>query len=61
MFGFFKTNPKEKLEKEYAKKLEEAMLAQRSGNIELYSSLSYEADLLLKQIEVIERTQQSSK
>jgi hypothetical protein len=60
MFGLFKANPKEKLEKEYAKLLEQAMQAQRKGDIELCSSLSFEADKILKQIEAMEAADKSN-
>ena len=51
MFGFFKTDPKKKLDKEYKKKLTEAMNAQRSGNIQEYSRLSAEAEKIREQME----------
>ena len=53
MFGF--GNKKKKLEKEYARKLEESMNAQRSGDIALYSELATEADKILKEIEKLEK------
>ncbi len=53
MFGLF--DPKKKLEKKYQAKSEEALKAQRNGNIELYSKLSSEADLILKEIEKLEK------
>lgn len=51
MFGFFKKDPIKKLQKQYHDKLEEAMHAQRNGDIRGYSMLSQEADTLLKSIE----------
>lgn len=53
MFGF--GDPKKKLEKKYQKLLEDALNAQRNGNIELYSELSSEADKVLKEIEGLEK------
>lgn len=54
MFGLFATNATKKLDKRYQILLREAMEAQRSGDIRLYSELSEKADLLLKEIEKIE-------
>ena len=56
MFGLF--NSKKNLLKKYQQKLEEAVAAQRNGNIALYSELSSEADKLLKEIEEIESREQ---
>lgn len=44
MFNLFKKDPIKKLEKEYAKLLEEALAAQRKGDIALYSELSFKAE-----------------
>lgn len=44
MFSFFKSDPKKKLVKQYDVLLEQAMQAQRSGDIRLYSSLTAEAE-----------------
>lgn len=54
MFSFFKQDPTKKLNKLLISKLEEAMLAQRNGDIRTYSQLSSEADQIGKQIEEIE-------
>ncbi|MFT5592399.1 MAG: hypothetical protein ACI8SR_000758 [Oceanicoccus sp.] len=51
MFYLFKSDPKKKLEKAYYAKLEQAMAAQRNGDIKLYSALSHEAQAILKQLE----------
>lgn len=51
MFGIFKNDPRKKLEKQYAAKLEAARDAQRSGNIKLFAQLSAEAEEIVKQIE----------
>ncbi|MCM8529741.1 MAG: DUF6435 family protein [Lentisphaeraceae bacterium] len=52
MFGFFGSNPKKKLEKEYKKKLTEAMHAQRSGDIQGYAKLNSEAEAVLQKIQM---------
>lgn len=54
MFGLFRADPKKKLQKAYEQKLNEAMQAQRNGDIRTYSSLSEEADALLKQIDELD-------
>lgn len=50
----FKTNPIKKLKKAYMKKLEEAMQAQRNGDIRAYSLITSEADLIHKKIVQLE-------
>ncbi len=57
MFGFFQRNPSKKLRKQYDLKLEQAMLAQRKGDIKTYSMLTAEAEELWSEIEVIESSQ----
>lgn len=54
MFGLFKSDPTKKLNKAYRAKLEEAMKAQRNGNIRGYSALTAEAEKLREEILVIE-------
>jgi len=44
MFGFLKGDPIKKLEKQYAKKLEDARDAQRGGDMPLYATLMGEAE-----------------
>lgn len=51
MFSLFKKDPIKKLDDEYSNKLEEAMLAQRSGDIQLYSELTAQAQAIAKQIQ----------
>ena len=51
MFKLFKKDPIKALQKQYQDKLEEAMHAQRNGDIRTYSTLSTEADTLLKSLE----------
>ncbi len=46
----FKTNPIKKLKKAYMKKLEEAMQAQRNGDIRSYSLITNEAEIIHKKI-----------
>jgi len=55
MFGLFKSDPVKKLRKQYSAKLEEAMLAQRNGDIRSYATLSEEAQALWAQLEPLER------
>lgn len=56
VLNMFKTDPTKKLRKSYQKKLEEAMLAQRKGDIKSYSMLTAEANTILEDIEAIEKT-----
>ena len=55
MFGLFKTDPVKKMRKEYNAKLEQAMQAQRNGDIRSYSMLTAEADALWKTLEPLEK------
>ncbi|MCK8046093.1 DUF6435 family protein [Shewanella sp. 1CM18E] len=50
MFSIFKRDPAKKLKKQYFAKLEQAMLAQRKGDIRTYSLLTAEAGEIDKQI-----------
>jgi hypothetical protein len=50
MFSIFKANPTKKLNKLLDIKLEQAMLAQRNGDIKRYSELTFEADQIQKKI-----------
>ena len=54
MFSLFKANPTKKLNKLVDRKLEEAMNAQRKGDIRGYAELTFEADQIQKQILAIE-------
>ena len=54
MFGLFKADPIKKLRKQYDKILQEAMQAQRGGDIRLYSELSTQADQIYQQIKHLE-------
>ncbi|MEX1665559.1 DUF6435 family protein [Zhongshania arctica] len=44
MFSFLKKDPIKKLNKLYLQKLEEAMYAQRNGDIRSYSTITSEAE-----------------
>lgn len=55
MFGLLKSNPTKKLRKQYDAKLEQAMLAQRKGDIKTYSMLTAEAEAMWQEIEAIEK------
>jgi hypothetical protein len=46
MFGLFKKDPAKDLEKQIHKKQEEAMQAQRSGDIQGFAALTKEAEAL---------------
>ena len=51
MFSFFRKDPIKKLDKSYEAKLEEAMLAQRNGDIKSYSMLTAEAEKIKEKID----------
>ncbi len=51
MPSFFKNNQIKKLEKKHAKLLEEAMQAQRRGDIQGYAKLTAEAEEVYQQIQ----------
>ena len=57
MFSIFKQDPIKKLNKQLSIKLEQAMNAQRNGDIRTYSQLSAEAEEIDKQIVVLEKQQ----
>ena len=56
MFGLFNRDPSKKLRKQYDIKLEQAMLAQRKGDIKTYSMLTAEAEKLWEEIEANKNT-----
>jgi hypothetical protein len=58
MFGLF-GSPKRKLEKEYAKITEDAMNAQRNGNIALYAELSQKAQEIYAKIQELEKQEKN--
>lgn len=51
MFGLFKKDPMKKLRQQYDQKLEQAMLAQRSGNLRLFADLTAESEVLWQQVQ----------
>lgn len=54
MFSIFKKDPVKKLNKRYEAKLEEAMYAQRNGDIKSYSLITAEAEKIRIEIQVLE-------
>lgn len=56
MFSFLKKDPLKVLNKQYLQKLEEAMQAQRNGDIRSYSELTSEAEDILKKIEALDKS-----
>lgn len=59
MFKFLRRDPAKKLRKQYDAKLEQAMLAQRRGDIRSYSTLTSEADQLYKALQQNNHTERS--
>ncbi|MFN6970051.1 MAG: DUF6435 family protein [Rheinheimera sp.] len=59
MFGLFKKDPMKKLRQQYDQKLEQAMLAQRSGNLRLFADLTAESEVLWQQVQALEQQQKS--
>ena len=55
MFSFFKSDPVKKLQKAHAQKLEQAMHAQRNGDMRSYAEITNEADQLWKQIQSLQK------
>ena len=53
MFGLFKTDPKKKLDQEYEALLEQAMHAQRGGDIRKYSELTEMAEAKKKELDLL--------
>lgn len=51
MFKFLRRDPTRKLRKQYDAKLEQAMLAQRRGDIKSYSMLTSEAEQLWQELQ----------
>ncbi len=58
MFSIFKRDPIKKLDKAYEAKLEEAMLAQRNGDIKSYAALTSEAENIKKDILILQQKQE---
>lgn len=53
MFDLFKSDPAKKLEKQYARKLEEARDAQRAGKMPLFATLSAEAEEIGERLDAL--------
>lgn len=60
MFSFLKNSPTKKLKKQYALVLEQAMSAQRKGDIRLYSELTNKAQNILDEITELESNLKNS-
>ena len=56
MFSIFKSDPTKKLNKLYEAKLEQAMFAQRNGDIKSYSMLTAEAEEIADKIKTLEES-----
>jgi hypothetical protein len=54
MFSMFKSDPVKKLKKQLAQKQEQAMLAQRSGDLRKFAVLTEESEALNKEIQQLE-------
>ena len=54
MFSLFKSDPIKKLKKQLAQKQEQAMLAQRSGDLRKFAALTEESAVLIKEIQRLE-------
>jgi hypothetical protein len=53
MFSIFKKDPLKKLNKKYEGKLEQAMHAQRNGDIKGYSMITAEAEEIANEIQAL--------
>lgn len=60
MFGIFNKNPLKKLNKRYEAKLEQAMHAQRNGDIKGYAMITAEAEQIAVEIQAL-NVQQKAK
>lgn len=54
MFAWLKPNPMKKLRKAYDQKLEQAMYAQRNGDMRLYAELTAESEAIWAKIQQLE-------
>lgn len=54
MFSLFKSDPVKKLKKQLAQKQEQAMLAQRSGDLRKFAAITEESQLLIEDIRQLE-------
>jgi hypothetical protein len=55
MFGFLKSDPRKALKKQYLALLEEAMKAQRNGDIRGYSELTEQAEAVSTKIDLLDK------
>lgn len=55
MFSLFQSDPTKKLEREYARKLEEARDAQRAGKIPLFATLTAEAEEIGQRLDALKQ------
>ena len=60
MFKLFRKDPLQKLNKEYARCLEQARDLQRNGDIKGFATMSAQAEGLLQQIDEIEQSKTTS-
>ncbi|WP_445766131.1 DUF6435 family protein [Rheinheimera sp.] len=56
MFGWLKSDPVKKLRKAYDQKLEQAMHAQRNGEMRLFADLTAESEEIWQKIQQLEKT-----
>ncbi|WP_273151954.1 DUF6435 family protein [Methylophaga thiooxydans] len=54
MLSLFKANPEKKLKKQLAQKREQALNAQRNGDIRQFATFTEEAEALLKQLQTLQ-------
>lgn len=57
MFSMFKSDPVKKMKKQLAQKQEQAMLAQRSGDLRKFAAITEESEVLIKEIQQLESGQ----
>ncbi|MGK0440336.1 MAG: hypothetical protein ACJA0N_000122 [Pseudohongiellaceae bacterium] len=60
MFGWLKSDPVEKLNKQYQAKLTEAMESQRNGKIRRYAELTQEAESIRESMETLKTEREKS-
>lgn len=56
MFGLFKSDPTKKKRKQHASLQEQAMHAQRNGDMRKFAELTSQAEALWKEIETAEKS-----
>ena len=61
MFSFFKSDPVKKLNKQQDIILEQAMHAQRNGDMKSFAQLTYEAEQIQKEILIIQEKNNAAK